>query len=104
MRKDKITKALEDLVSILSDHPEIVEQFVKSLKKAADKSIEVYTSKQAAELLQCHEITIRRAIKSGKLKASKIGRDYRISKIDLGRFYREQGGGELFADSSRDEQ
>ncbi len=99
--KDKSKKALKDLVSILSDHPEIVEQFVKSLKKA---SIEVYTSKQAAELLQCHEITIRRAIKSGKLKASKIGRDYRISKIDLGRFYREQGGGELFVDSSRDDQ
>ena len=101
MRKDKITKALEDLVRIITEQPEIVEQFVKSLKKA---SVGVYTSKQAAELLQCHEITIRRAIKSGKLKASKIGRDYRISKIDLGRFYREQGGGELFADASRDEQ
>ncbi len=103
MRKDK-TKMLEDLIKKLTEHPELIEHLVKSLKKAANNSIEVYTSKQAAELLQCHEITIRRAIKSGKLKASKIGRDYRISKLDLGRFYREQGGGDLFADASRDEQ
>ncbi|MGA7877776.1 MAG: helix-turn-helix domain-containing protein [Desulfoferrobacter sp.] len=103
MRKDKdqIKKALKELLRLISEQPEIVEQLLKTLNKA---SIEVYTSKQAAELLQCHEITIRRAIKSGKLKASKIGRDYRISKPDLTRFYKEQGGGELFADSSRDEQ
>jgi excisionase family DNA binding protein len=101
MRKDKTKKTLEDLINILTDHPELVEQLVKSLKKA---SVEVYTSKQAAELLQCHEITIRRAIKSGQLKASRIGRDYRISKHDLTCFYKEQGGGELFAESSRDEQ
>ncbi len=103
MRKDKdqIKKALKELLRLISEQPEIVEQLLKTLKKA---SIEVYTSKHAAELLQCHEITIRRAIKAAKLKASKIGRDYRISKIDLGRFYKEQGGGELFADSSQRQQ
>lgn len=43
----------------------------------------IYTTKQVAELLQVSVITIRRYIKSGKLKASKIGKDYRISERDI---------------------
>ncbi|MCH7730835.1 helix-turn-helix domain-containing protein, partial [Patescibacteria group bacterium] len=38
----------------------------------------LYTTEQAAKLLQVSVITIRRYIKSGKLRASKIGKDYRI--------------------------
>jgi len=43
----------------------------------------LYTTKQAAEVLQVSVITIRRYIKSGKLKASKIGKDYRIKESDI---------------------
>jgi excisionase family DNA binding protein len=44
---------------------------------------EILTLKQAAEFLQVSNLTIQRAIKSGKMKAFKPGRDYRILKEDL---------------------
>ena len=43
----------------------------------------LYTTEQVAKLLQVSVITIRRYIKSGKLKASKIGKDYRIKESDI---------------------
>jgi excisionase family DNA binding protein len=44
---------------------------------------DIYTTKQVAGLLQVSVITIRRYIKSGKLKASKIGKNYRIKESDI---------------------
>jgi excisionase family DNA binding protein len=43
----------------------------------------IYTTEQVAELLQVSVITIRRYIKSNRLKASRIGKDYRIQEKDL---------------------
>jgi len=43
----------------------------------------IYTAEQVAEKLQVSLITVRRYIKSGKLQASKIGRNYRILESDL---------------------
>ncbi|NLU27073.1 MAG: helix-turn-helix domain-containing protein [Hungateiclostridium thermocellum] len=48
-----------------------------------DSLPEVLTLKQAAEFLQVSRLTVQRAIKAGKLKAFKPGRDYRILKEDL---------------------
>lgn len=53
------------------------------------------TLKEAAELLNCHEITVRRAIKDGSLKAARLRNDYRISIVELCEFFRLQGGGKL---------
>lgn len=39
---------------------------------------EIHTVDGAAKLLQLHPFTVLKLIKSGKLKASKIGRVYRI--------------------------
>ena len=50
---------------------------------AYDSLPEVLTVKQAAEFLQVATITIQRSIKTGKLKAFKIGSEYRIYKEDL---------------------
>lgn len=54
------------------------------------KSIEpyaIYTSEEAAKLLDVHQQTIQRYIKSGKIKATKIGNKwYRISGVELLRF------------------
>lgn len=44
---------------------------------------EILTLKQVAEFLQVSNLTIQRAIQSGRLKAFKPGRDYRILKDDL---------------------
>lgn len=45
--------------------------------------------KQIAEKLKVSVITVRRYIKSGKLNAKRIGRDYRISDDDLNNFFNE---------------
>ena len=55
-----------------------------------------FTLAEAAELLRCHKETLRRAVIDGSLQAARLGRSYRISRMDLQRFWIEHGGGELF--------
>lgn len=57
-----------------------------------------FTLGEAADLLTCHKETLRRAIKDGTLRSARLGREYRISRIDLQAFWTAQGGGELFAE------
>lgn len=45
-----------------------------------DNLPDVITIKQLAEFLQVSEITIKRAIKAGDLKALKVGKSVRIEK------------------------
>lgn len=59
---------------------------------------QVFSLEDAAKLFDCHKETLRRAIRAGKLKAGKIGKDYRISRADLEAYYRERGGGMLFSE------
>jgi len=54
--------------------------------------------KDAAKILDVHTETLRRAIKAGDLQAAKIGKDYRIAKAELERYFQSKGGGELFED------
>ncbi len=56
-----------------------------------------FTLAEAADLLSCHKETLRRAIGAGELRAARLGREYRISRIDLQAFWTAQGGGELFS-------
>lgn len=44
---------------------------------------EIMTTEQAAKFLQVQELTIRRKIESGELRASKVGRIWRIQKKDI---------------------
>ena len=55
-----------------------------------------FTLAEAANLLRCHKETLRRAILDGSLQAARLGRGYRISRMDLQKFWTERGGGELF--------
>ena len=55
-----------------------------------------FTLGEAAVLLSCHKETLRRAIMEGRLQAAKLGRGYRISRMDLQAFWTAMGGGELF--------
>jgi excisionase family DNA binding protein len=60
-------------------------------------SKQVYSVRETAELLGVSQETIRRAIRSGRLKAAKFGgKDLRISRHDIAEFYRRQGGTQLF--------
>lgn len=42
-----------------------------------------YTIDQVAEILDMHHKTVRKFIKDGKLKANKVGKQWRISQSDL---------------------
>lgn len=50
----------------------------------------VLTPDQVAQILQIHPFTVLKFIKQGKLKASKLGRVYRIRKSDVDLFLDEQ--------------
>lgn len=59
----------------------------------------LYTTEQAAELLQCSLSTIRRRIKSGELKALKSGKLLRIPESSLQELLKPtQSGGEVNGD------
>jgi excisionase family DNA binding protein len=58
-----------------------------------------FSLKEVASILGVHPETIRRAVKAGKLKAAKIGKDYRIAKPELERYFHTMGGGRLFEDN-----
>ena len=47
---------------------------------------EFYTAKELAEKLRVNIMTIYRYIKAGKLKAYKIGKEFRIDKDEFQRF------------------
>ncbi|MGH7249459.1 MAG: helix-turn-helix domain-containing protein [Minisyncoccia bacterium] len=47
---------------------------------------EFYLAEELAEKLRVNIMTIYRKIKDGKLKAYKIGKDYRIDKKEFERF------------------
>ena len=55
-----------------------------------------FTLAEAADLLSCHRETLRRAIRDGELRAAKLGREFRISRLDLEAFWIACGGGDLF--------
>jgi len=46
----------------------------------------LFTAEQVAELLNLHVKTIRRYLRDGKLKARRIGKEYRITRADLDAF------------------
>jgi len=54
----------------------------------------ILTVEQVAQILQVHPFTVLKFIKQGKLKASKLGRVYRIRRTEVDRFLDAQMGGE----------
>lgn len=49
-----------------------------------------YTIDQVAEILDIHHKTVRKFIKEGKLKANKLGKQWRISQTDLDIFTKDK--------------
>lgn len=50
------------------------------------KAIEIYTPEEVAEILHVTRRTVYGWIKSGKLKASKVGRGWRVKREELDSF------------------
>ena len=46
----------------------------------------IYSVEEVSEILQVHIDTVRRYIKSGALRAAKIGKAYRVQESDLQAF------------------
>jgi len=57
---------------------------------------EVFSVLEVAKLFGCSPETIRRAIRTGDLKAARIGKTYAISRIDVDAYYIKKGGQSLF--------
>ncbi|MEI8130649.1 MAG: helix-turn-helix domain-containing protein [bacterium] len=53
------------------------------------KDKEFYRAEELAQLLEVNIMTIYRYIKAGRLKAHKIGRDFRIDKKSFNDFLKE---------------
>jgi len=53
-------------------------------------SDKLLTTEQVAELLQVHPFTVLKYIKSGKIKAIKLGRVWRMRESDVERFLEER--------------
>ena len=54
-----------------------------------DNLPDVVKSRQLAEFLQVSDQTIKKAMKDGSLKAFKVGREWRIEKVDVLRWIKE---------------
>jgi len=54
-----------------------------------NKEKEFYRAEDLAELLEVNIMTIYRYIKAGRLKAYKIGRDFRIDKSEFNAFLKK---------------
>jgi excisionase family DNA binding protein len=49
-------------------------------------ALNLYSAEQVAELLNLHVKTVRRYVRDGRLKAKRIGKEYRITRRDLEAF------------------
>ena len=62
---------------------------------------QAFSLKDSASILGVHRDTLRRAIKAEKLRAAKIGKDYRIARTELERYFNAMGGGSLFGENNK---
>lgn len=50
----------------------------------------LYTTDQVAKLLQIHPLTVLKYINSGKLRAVRLGRVYRVTETSLQKFLEDE--------------
>ena len=63
-----------------------------------------YNIEQVSEILDVHHKTVRKFIKEGKLRANKLGKQWRISKSDLDLFTNNKDSAVDIERSSNDEE
>ena len=62
-------------------------------ERAVDMEDKLYTINQVAEILDLHHKPIRNFISQGKLKAGKVGKQWRVSEADLNELLKSDEGG-----------
>jgi len=60
------------------------------MKKAESKNKEIMTTKDVADYLNLHPLTVHRYAREGKIPAFKIGTDWRFHKKYIERWIREK--------------
>lgn len=61
-----------------------------SLKGGEEMTLRYYSIQEIADILKFNTLTINRYINEGKLKAYKIGKDWRISENDFKKFMEDR--------------
>lgn len=74
----------------------------RKVESMTDDAKEGLTVSEVAEILNLSERTIQRKLRSGELSGAKVGGYWRISKADLKKWWREQGGDQLFRDDEEE--
>ena len=105
---EAIRQARDNLDRIARENPHMIDH---ARAKWAEEDIAAmivdqekmtYTVDEAAEVLNCHPQTLRRAVRNGSLQAAKVGKAFTISRSDLEAYYQAKGGGRLFANDAQD--
>ena len=76
--QEEIRAVIEPLVVELAQLRAVINTHVN-----ADTGIKLVTVREAAQRLGCGEETVRRMVKSGRLKCKRIGNQIRIDPKDL---------------------
>lgn len=99
---EAIRQARENLAKIKEANPDMRQMTMPDVVAAI--GAETFSPEECAELLGIHVESLRRLIRQGDFPAAKLGGRWRTSKADLERYYRENGGGQLFARDASDDQ
>ena len=99
---DGVRTARENLAKLKADNPDLRQMTLADVANAV--GAETFSPEECAELLGIHVESVRRLIRQGDFPAAKLGGRWRTSKADLERYYRENGGGQLFASDTPDDQ
>jgi excisionase family DNA binding protein len=89
----------DELEATLRDLPD--DRRTQIMEKLEGKT--TFRVPEVADLLDVSETTVRRKLRAGDLPGVKLDKSWRISRAELARWWREQGGGELFDDDNNDE-
>tara|TARA_B100000768_G_scaffold146142_1_gene139176 strand:- start:127 stop:372 length:246 start_codon:yes stop_codon:yes gene_type:complete len=76
--QQEIREVIEPLVAELAQLRAVLNTHVNG-----DKGTKLITAREAAKRLGCGDETIRRMVKSGRLKCKRIGNQIRIDPADL---------------------
>lgn len=99
-RLQRLAEEHPEITDTTADKIRLTREWERNLEGILNMEKLTFTIQEAAELLSCHPDTIRRAIRSGKLKAAAFGKKkgFRISRADLEQYFQDLGGGTLFGE------
>jgi excisionase family DNA binding protein len=100
-----VREALAELDRLAKEHPQLIEKALADwtaddVAAVLGEPKDFFTVEEVAEMFGRHPESVRRAIRSGHIKAGKVGGAYKISRHDLEAHYQQTGGDKLFGDAA----